>query len=390
MKTKPINSGVPGSASGESLALDLVMPVYNEARELPFVLDSLARQTDASGQLLPPKTLRVVAVDNGSTDASADVLRSWAARADGPDVVVLSESEKSHVLARIRGADFVLGVPERSHSPFIVFTDSDSTFPPTFVYNIMRRLLTGEVDVVSHHGFPSTAFWRRVPQLARRQFEEVGTISFSPETVSDLGFDEREAVLTHRVFEDFQHLPTHCGLAMTKEIYRKAGGYAREFNRDGTERLGVARNLLFRVDRVGARMACHLSPAVDVNPRRQLLEAEEFWSDKSYTLGMKDLRDEITDEHYRRLDSAADRLDYETTRRNSVQRFIVDPCIARPARLLQNRDYFGRAFDTIRQRIEELYASRDFTFYSEIRPLSDELVDAHYRTIIECLRRRPE
>jgi glycosyltransferase involved in cell wall biosynthesis len=363
--------------------IDLVMPVYNEEAELPTVLGSLARQVDGSGTPLPRGGFRIVAVNNASTDRSRDILLDWASRADGPELVVVDEPRKSNVLARALGGSFALAEACR---PLIVHADSDNVFPPTFIDNIARRFANGRLDVLSYLGFEPTEFWQRVPRLARLQFEEVGTISFSPETLQQFGFDERRALLTPQIFADFENVPTHCGLAMTKEIYRRVGGYVREFNPDGTERLGTARNIMFRLDLAGARLAHVLSPSVRVNPRRYLLEAEDLWAGRSYTAGMTDLRDPIRDEHFMLLDRLADRLDYETARRNFVQRFIIDPCIARPERILRNRGYFGDLSATLHGLIREFLLRHPIDVYSDARPFSDALVDAHYRTIISNMR----
>ncbi len=363
--------------------IDLVLPVYNEEAELPAVLGSLARQVNGAGAPLDRRTFRIIAVNNASSDRSKDILHTWASQSNGPELVVLDESRKSHVLARALGGTFALADPGR---PIIVHADADSVFPPTFIDDIICRFAQGSVDVLSYLGFEPTEFWQRVPRLARRQFEEIGTISFSRETLRELDFDERRALLTPQLFADFENVPTHCGLAMTKEIYRQAGAYVREFNADGTERLGVARNIMFRLDRAGARLAHILSPAVLVNPRRYLLEAEDLWAGRSYTGGMTDLRDPIRDEHYDLLDRSADRLDYETARRNAIQRFIVDPCIARPDRVLRNRAYFGDVAETMFRRIGEFMMQHPVRFYVDARPLSDELTDAYYRSIVSRIR----
>jgi hypothetical protein len=356
------------------------MPIYNEERDLPGVLSSLAGQVDASGEPLPCGAFRVVAVDNGSTDRSRRVLENWA---EALELVVLLEPEKGVVAARARGGRFALSDASR---PIIVHTDSDSLFPDTFIDTISRRFEGGGIDVLSYSGFPPTEYWLKLPRLAKRQFEEIGSISFAPETIVALGFDERSALLTPEIFRDFQNVPMQCGFAMTKEIYRRVGGYIREFNTDGSERLGEARNLAFRLDRAGACFDHVLSPPVVLNPRRQLLEAKDLWAGKSYTRGMTDLRDEIRPEHYAMLDETSDSLDYESARRNAIQRHIVDPCIARPSRLIENRRYFGSAFDCIRLRIDSFHRSHDVRVYVDARPFSDELVDEYCGVIVENIR----
>jgi glycosyltransferase involved in cell wall biosynthesis len=364
-------------------AIDLVMPVYNEEKVLPDVLASLARQVDSAGSLLPRGAFRVIAVDNGSTDRSREILENWAAQPGSPEMVVLAEPEKGVVAARMHGGNFAVGDPGR---PLIVHSDSDSLFPSTFIGTISRRFETGGMDVLSYLGFEPTEFWRKVPRFARRQFFEVGSISFSSETMMELGFDERSALLTPDIYRDFENVPTQCGLAMTKEIYRRVGGYLREFNQDGTERLGEARNLAFRLDRAGARFDHVLSPPVVVNPRRYLLEAEDLWAGRSYTQGMTDLRDDIRPEHYSRLDQMSGLLDYESARRNAIQRYIVDPCIARPGRLAGSRRYFGPVFEEIQRRVEAFHETNEILSYVDVRPFSDKLVDEYYRTIVSNIR----
>jgi hypothetical protein len=361
-------------------AIDLVMPVYNEEKDLPHVLASLASQVDADGSPLPRGVFRVIAVDNASTDRSREALENWSGTLE---LAVLTEPAKGVVAARARGGNFAL---EDASRPIIVHTDSDSLFPPTFIHTISRRFEDGSIDVLSYSGFPPTSYWLKAPRLARRQFAEVGSISFSPESIAALGFDERLALLTPEIFRDFQNVPMQCGFAMSKDIYRQVGGYVREFNGDGSERLGEARNLAFRLDRAGARFDHVLSPPVVLNPRRQLLEAKDLWSGKSYTQGMTDLRDDIREEHYALLDAASDSLDYESVRRNAIQRHIVDPCIARPSRLEDNRRYFGSAFDSIRQKIELFHQTHNIELYVEARPFSDELVDEYYRIIVQNIR----
>lgn len=360
------------------------MPVYNEEDALPEVLSSLTQQIDLEGKPLPKNVLRVVAVDNASTDRSRCLLESWAREAASPQTIILDEPQKGVVTARARGGRFSLA---KLDGELLVHTDSDSVFPPTFIANILDRFAVNNVDVVSYLGFEPTSFWRRVPKLAQRQFEEVGSISFSRETLADFGFDERRALFTPQVYSHFENVPTQCGLAMKKSFYRRVGGYVREFNSDGTERLGEARNLTFRLDRAGATFDHILSPPVDVNPRRYLFEAKDLWAGRSYTHGMSDLRGKASNEHYLMLDESASQLDYETARRNFVQRHILDPCIARPERIRQNQQYFGSCAETLHERIVEFHASRHTVFYSEARPLSDELAAAHYRTIVDQVRK---
>lgn len=328
--------------------------------------------------------MRIIAVNNASTDGSREILELFASDPDTPELVIVEEPEKGVVTARGRGAEFALRCTQRR---LIVHCDSDSVFPETFVSDILRRFARNDIDVFSYLGFEPLAFWTRVPDLARRQFTEIGSISFDRDTLAGFEFEESRALLSARIYRDFENVPTQCGLAMTKEVYSRVGGYQREFNADGSERLGEARNLMFRLDLGGARFDHQVWPCVQVNPRRYLLEADDLWAGRSYNGGMTDLRSLIEEQHYRTLNKSADQLDYRVARRNAIQRYIIDPCIARPERLEKNAQYFGDAISPLRNTIEKFHRSRRGTLYTEARPLSDDLTNLYCETVVENLRR---
>jgi len=365
-------------------ALDLVMPVFNEEASLPAVLESLRAQVTSRGRFLPRGAFRIIAVDNASTDHSREILEHFASDSSAPELVIVEEPEKGVVAARARGAAFALQYPQRR---LIVHCDSDNLFPQTFVSDILGRFACYDVDVFSYLGFEPLSFWSRVPELAERQFAEIGSISFDRDTLAEFGFEESRALLSARIYRDFENVPTQCGLAMTKQAYWRAGGYRREFNADGSERLGEARNLMFRLDLMGARFDHQLWPCVEVNPRRYLLEAEDLWAGRSYNGGMTDLRAPIHESHYDELNDSANGLDYNTARRNAIQRYIVDPCIARPARLAKNSQYFECILNDVQNEIREFHRTRSVAYYTEVRPLSDRITDLCCEGVVDNLRR---
>ncbi|WP_019146106.1 bifunctional glycosyltransferase/CDP-glycerol:glycerophosphate glycerophosphotransferase [Aeromicrobium massiliense] len=89
----------------------VVVPVYNTARYLPDLLDSLERQTVGMDDL------EIVLVDDGSTDESAAVIDAFAAK--WPDHVVALHLENGGVAAA-RNAGM-----RRATAPWITFPDSD-------------------------------------------------------------------------------------------------------------------------------------------------------------------------------------------------------------------------------------------------------------------------
>lgn len=96
--------------------ITIVIPVRNRAEIVGRTLESVRNQT------LRP--LRVVLVDNGSTDATAEVLRRWQ-RECGSDihVTVLKEQTPGAAAARNRGLREV-------HTEWTMFFDSDDVMAP--------------------------------------------------------------------------------------------------------------------------------------------------------------------------------------------------------------------------------------------------------------------
>jgi glycosyltransferase involved in cell wall biosynthesis len=365
--------------------IDLVIPAYNEAAVLPSLYANLASQVDGEGRPLPRGSWRLVLVDNASTDGTAEVAERLGRDPAHPETAVLLEPKKGVVPARVRGSGFVLRPEERRRFPLVVHADADNLFPPTFLHDVAQHLSTGNVDVVTRLGFHPVDFWRRVPRVTRRHHEEIGTIHFDDETRRELGISEEGSLFTRRILADFGHVPHQCGLAMTKDVFDRAGGYQREIWPDGTELLGEARNLLYRLARGGARLAWTAEPPIALNPRRLLAEPEKLWAGRSYTEGMSDVRDDLTNGAWEALDRLAPDLEFRIMRRNLIQRFILDPCIARPDRLAPNRRYFGDAYDDILRAISDLHASGRAGRYIDVRPLSETLLDRHQPAILDAL-----
>ncbi len=97
--------------------ITIVIPVKNRAELLPRTLRSITAQ-----KLRP---LRVIAVDNGSTDSSWEILEKWSndAADAGIDVTLLREEKPGASAARNRGLKEVT-------SPYVMFFDSDDEMLP--------------------------------------------------------------------------------------------------------------------------------------------------------------------------------------------------------------------------------------------------------------------
>lgn len=93
--------------------LDIIMPVKNSQDTLPACLESIESQTFSAN--------RLIAIDDGSADASLSILNAYAA--GNPNVLVL-ESEGRGIVAALN-----TGI-ENSDAPFIARMDADDVMHP--------------------------------------------------------------------------------------------------------------------------------------------------------------------------------------------------------------------------------------------------------------------
>jgi len=106
------------------LTVGVIIPALNEERALPAVLAEL-----------PPEVDDVVVVDNGSTDATAEVARTAGAR-------VALEPERGYGSACLRGLA-AIGTPD-----VIVFLDGDHSDYPEKLSELVRPIAEGSADFV--------------------------------------------------------------------------------------------------------------------------------------------------------------------------------------------------------------------------------------------------
>lgn len=140
--------------------VSVVVPVYNAAAVLPELVDRVARVLGDRGS-----TFEIVLVNDGSADASWDMIRRIAAARPGVRGLDLSRNYGQHnaLLCGIRAA----------RAPVIVTIDDDLQNPPEEIPILLDRL-DERTDVV--YGSPETeqhGLWRdlasRVTKLALQQ-----------------------------------------------------------------------------------------------------------------------------------------------------------------------------------------------------------------------------
>ena len=105
--------------------ISVVIPAYNEEKRLPLLLESLRRQTLEWG-----KDFEVIVVDDGSTDMTGQIAKSYGCR------LVSRESPHGPANARNAGA-------RASKGNALVFLDADTVAEPELLERLIKRLEAG-------------------------------------------------------------------------------------------------------------------------------------------------------------------------------------------------------------------------------------------------------
>ena len=112
-------------------SLSVILPVYNAAKYLTGMLDSLAVQTVKS-------EMQIILVDDGSTDGSAQLCDEFASR--HTDTVVIHR--KNGGVSAARNA----GIKEAS-GEYIGFADADDTLAPDYFEKLLTAAKTNGCDM---------------------------------------------------------------------------------------------------------------------------------------------------------------------------------------------------------------------------------------------------
>lgn len=164
------------------MKVSIVIPVYNVAQYLTRCLDSVGRQTF--------RDFEVVAVDDGSTDGSAEILDGY-----GADFPLTRIHQPNGGVSRARNRAFGVAQGE-----FVVFLDSDDAIHP--------RLLEWTVAALEGSGSDFVVYdYREVPNRDLKRLLDDWSADDAPlaaEPLPDAPFDW--FLSTHRVPSPWQFL----------------------------------------------------------------------------------------------------------------------------------------------------------------------------------------
>lgn len=124
---------VPRRHKMEAPKVSVIMAVYNAEKDLRATLDSVLAQT--------LKEIEIICVDDGSTDASVEILQEYAARDDR--FIILTQQNHFAGVARNAGMTVARG-------EFLSFLDSDDIFKPSMLEDAYTAAMRDGTDLVAY------------------------------------------------------------------------------------------------------------------------------------------------------------------------------------------------------------------------------------------------
>ena len=144
----------------------IVLPAYNEERDLPALLQRIEEATDEAGL-----HLEILIVDDGSTDATSEVAEIWSNKLP---LQVMTHDQNQGLGATLRdGVEWACQLAQPSD--VIVTLDSDNTHTPELILRMVRTVREGH-DVVVASRFVRGARVRGVPFNRRVLSRLAGTL----------------------------------------------------------------------------------------------------------------------------------------------------------------------------------------------------------------------
>ncbi|MBK3631952.1 glycosyltransferase [Streptomyces sp. MBT97] len=362
-----------------------VIPTYNEAEAIGRTIESIALQRSLGGGLVSRDSYEIVIADTPGHDETPRAVAQAAARFDGLRCSVVSEPARSMVAARNAGIEALLD--RKNPVDYIVSGDADTVLPADWLSAVEEKLQRG-ATIVSTAGFFETSLWHRCPTLTRCYIEEIGTVFFPQVITDEYVTVEDRPLFTTQLFRDFGRPVSDCAFVIESGTYRKLGGFRPEYyDAEGQEEIpAVGWPFMFRAELAGIDIAYVEEPAYETSARRMLHEPDALFSGSSYLGEIENFRSR-NDDQYAWLDHFAPQLNMEVLRRYVVKNYILQQCITRPERVVQNRWVFGSVADELVTTVVAWRETRTQPGAREVFAFADELTDRFFDTVVHSLRR---
>lgn len=151
-------------------SLSIIIPVYNVAGYLSNCLESIVCDSDIS-------TIEIICVNDGSTDNSLELLKSYAIRYD--NLTVISQENRGLSAARNTGLEYASG-------KYIQFLDSDDCMTSCCYHRLLDIVENKNLDMLFFNAgsfYENETLMKKYPwyKTAYRKNREEGIISTGPE-----------------------------------------------------------------------------------------------------------------------------------------------------------------------------------------------------------------
>ena len=207
------------------MKVSFVVATRNRAQSILPCLNSIANALHNAR----PCDGEIVAVDNGSTDETPEIIRSWAAKSSVA-VQTLHEPQAGHARAQNRAV-------KASRGELLAFTDDDCRLHPQYVVDLLRHDKEDR-DLVLRCG--------RV---------ELGDLADLPMTISTSAFRVRwirsENSARHIRMGDYLH---GCNMTMRRALIERIGLFDERFGPGGYIGSGEDTDLFYRAYLSGAAL----------------------------------------------------------------------------------------------------------------------------------------
>lgn len=117
--------------------LSIVIPVYNEAKTVHFILNKIR-----AAQLINDITKELIVVNDCSTDTTGQVIRDYIAAMPDMDIKFCE-----HAVNQGKGAALHTGIAQAT-GDYIVIQDADLEYDPADYNSLLRPVIDGFADVV--------------------------------------------------------------------------------------------------------------------------------------------------------------------------------------------------------------------------------------------------
>ena len=176
--------------------VSVVIPVFNEAAGLPLLFARLFPALDALG-----RSYEVIFVDDGSSDASVELLReAVAARPLQVRAVILAQNAGQHLA--------ILAAFERTRGKYVVTLDADLQNPPEQIAPVLAALDDGADYVGTIRAIRQDSWWRgAASRFINRIRERITRIHMTDQGCMLRGYERRVVDAMNRSREVTPFIP---------------------------------------------------------------------------------------------------------------------------------------------------------------------------------------